>query len=53
MTGETDFLGVRFLGRINVFVSVPEPLMLERRIKCAERVGQVAFDQNGFAKPSM
>ena len=52
MTGEADFLRVGFLGGIDVLVSVPKPLMLERGIERAKRIGQIAFIENGFAKPS-
>ena len=52
MIGEADFLGVGFLGRINVFVSVPKPLMLEGGVERAERIGQIAFD-HGFAELSL
>ena len=52
MIGETDLLGVGFFGGIHMFVTIPEPLVLERRIERAKRIGQIALDENGFAEPS-
>ena len=51
MIVEADLLGVGFLGGIDMLVSVPEPLMLESCIEGAKRGRQIAFDENGFAKP--
>ncbi len=52
MIQETDLLGVGFLGRIDMLMPIPKPLMLERGVERAKRIGQIALDENGFAKPS-
>ena len=51
MIGEADSLGIGFFGWVDMFMPIPEPLMLERRVESAKRVRQIAFDENRFAQP--
>ncbi len=51
VTGEAEFLGIGLFGGIDMFMPIPEPLMLERGVERAERVRQIAFDENGLAQP--
>ena len=51
MIGEADSLGNGFFGWVDMFMSVPKPLMLERRVESAKRVRQIAFDENRLTQP--
>ena len=42
MIGEADFLGIGFFGWVDMLMSVPKPLMLERRVESAKRVRQIS-----------